>query len=677
MKTEKLLFTVLLLLSLFLLLGTVAVAIPLALTGDGGDTSTEGGQPEETDYEYKVLYGPYRRQTPARDESGALDFRKNIKSIAVHSEKGDYSLVHPKNTDGAENYLSFLLRKDGETLTEVAVGDEAVSEAVAAFGSLIARLVTKDDAPARYAEYGIADSQSPAYFEITLYGRTLAETGDTLRVYIGNKTADGNGYYLRMDGTDAIYVSRSPTAGELVLGGMEYFVSPVLMPTLSEVNYYLAQNVGIYRETPVRTGVTAGAADAVLVDETVRIVTKDGEGNLLSETEETYTDRRYLLSDTAVPLLIRELMIGRTAGVTEDRTATVTETVPVAGGGSVLREETHTVHRVAAVFREETAISLSFINLYRDRDEFHAAGLYRLTAPADLAVYHANDSVIQGVLGSMVSLTGTKTYRYGFTEKDLLALGMHHIITLTVPKEFTQTEVTGSVSSLSGYDFTVSETVTVTLYVSDPLLDGTRYVASDYSDIIAVTDRSVFAFLDYDRSDWVSPNLVLSYMDIVETLTFSFRFTDFVKDYSFVHAESEKQGESYTKIPLRTDGMWKKIDFSAWQDLYQYVTFREYGGMCDLTAEEKAALRETEATVCMTFVLVDGRVFTYEFRPYSDRRALVTVIAEGQDGSRTVSEEFYFSTVFLKGLAEKVSAVAEGGECDINTPYGEESPEKP
>ncbi len=671
MKTEQLLFKILASVSALLVAATVAVAIPLALRGDAGSSSSGTGGGDTSLYEYRVIYGPYGRSTPAVGADGTRDYSKNIKSVTVFTGTDTYSLVHPQ-TNGRDDYLSFVLSRGGTVLSDITVGNEAAAEMIASFGSLFARLVTRENLPDRYAEYGLADTESLPYFELTLYGKTLTETGDTLRVYIGKRAADGGGHYFRIEGESAIYVSQTPTAGTLVSSGIEYFVSPILVPTLPETNYHLAESFRVSGETAVRDGRTVGGGDTVLVEETVRVVTRK-DGSVLSDETVHSLSRRYTLSSATLSADLRSALVGRPVGERRDETVTVRTEVPSLSGGTVTREETHTIHAVTAVMVKETRVGIEFLYRYADRDEFYSAGLYRLTAPTEITLYPAGESVIKSVLSSLSSLKGIKTYQYGFTDEDILSLGLTHAVTLSVPKSFTETEINGSISSIEAKDFTIEGTESFTLYVSDPLPDGTRYVASTYSEIIATVDASAFDFVDYESYDWVNRSLVLAFLDIVETLTFTLNFTDTTDEYVVYQNAAEKTGSVYTKIPVTLNGERHVLSYEEWQNLYLHLAFRSYSGNAELSSDALQGILSHEPVLSMTFLLRDGRTYTYEMRPVSDRRALVTLVYRDGNGTETENSGFFLSTSVVKGIAEKLRIFVSDGVCTPDGIYGEKN----
>ena len=190
---------------------------------------------EEVGYGQKILI--FKQLT--YDMSKTEDPTRLIKSIEVHNPYGSYAFERIQNNrfdiKGYEN-VSF----DAQSFAQLAVSCGYTVSSV--------RLENPHllpDGGIDYSEYGLAPEKrtktetdengneieveydyEPSWYVITTM------SGDEHKVYIGDMTVTGTGFYAKYEGRDRIYVLSSNGFADLVLGKIEKFI------TLSQSHAY-------------------------------------------------------------------------------------------------------------------------------------------------------------------------------------------------------------------------------------------------------------------------------------------------------------------------------------------------------------------------------------------------------------------------------------------------------
>ncbi len=137
---------------------------------------------------------------------------KNIKSIEVHNAYGTFNCLqteagketfvikeHPQAPISTQNFTSFAVDA-GYTVVDRRVDEDC-----------------KD-----LSLYGLADEDEPAYYILT------EASGKTHKVYIGNETPAGTGYYARYEGRNVVYVLSSNTIASTLLSPATALITPIL-----------------------------------------------------------------------------------------------------------------------------------------------------------------------------------------------------------------------------------------------------------------------------------------------------------------------------------------------------------------------------------------------------------------------------------------------------------------
>lgn len=151
--------------------------------------------------------------------------REQLESIKVENTFGTFEFYRRSGEE-------FCLRGNEGT----AINAEVFSELVVAAGYPLALLKVAPDS-AGYAEYGLDEP-------ICTWTVTATDgTSHTLRV--GHKVHTGEGYYVCMDGRDAVYVLAKSIEKPL-LSSVTEFVTPVVIAVGSQNDYYTIDKLSIF-----------------------------------------------------------------------------------------------------------------------------------------------------------------------------------------------------------------------------------------------------------------------------------------------------------------------------------------------------------------------------------------------------------------------------------------------
>lgn len=667
MKQQRKLFIGIAIATLVLVVTALAAALPIAIMNAMEEESTvtppslEEG--EGVKYNTVLLYGPFGREKPV----GKLSESTNIKSISFTNEDETYSFVHPDE----DNYTDFVIEQNGKVYKNLAVSNEMISEVVVSVGTpyVRVRVGENEGAEERYEEYGLSAEKVKKSYTLTLYN------GDSYTVHIGNKTADQNGYYVRVEGRDIVYVTQTPMIGELVSQNAGAFVSPQLTPT-PELNYssYYIRDFLVEKETYERTSGTpvSPAASVGLRYTRVRVIEKNGE--VESTDTESGVLRIDLSTSSDLAKNLRSALENKKIG---DRDISVLPVVTVADGRTIT--STYTVNEVLYTYTRGATMGLNFILDAEDRDYFRGGPLYEITAPASMQQYTPDTSTVMDFLVNMQTVTGISTVKLGITAEDMVKYGLYAAtVRYDLPMTYKSDEVVVTDVGIKANTVTINDEAykRITLYVSEKQKDGTYYVASPYYDIIATVSADTLPFLEYSSEEWVEDGLVSTYMALVKEVKFSFGYKNFDKEYVFdVAGRTEEKspfgGTKITMLPMNG----KRVDYTLLTEIYNLLYWTEYRGETGFTAEETNALIDSKTpALTVTFTLVDGKggggsVYEYRFIPYSETRALLVIEKDGDESN--ASSLFYVDTVVLKSIAYALDGYEKTGIVpDLSERYG-------
>ena len=253
---------------------------------------------------------------------------------------------------------------------------------------------------------------------------------------------------------------------------------------------------------------------------------------------------------------------------------------------------TYKVARIDAYVTDELVVAFRFQNASR-RDPYYGESLYENLTDGYKALYGLNSTSCEGVVrvlggikkdsesGAANGLFGDEVVAIGVTPDRLLKYGLYaHKIYFELPRGIDAYDVSGKEAETSDEvsDFFSYGTLSFTLYVSDPLKDGRRYVASDMYDIITIMDGDQFEFLNYDfESFWIRKNLVLTDIANVEDVEIEFFMDDLKGAYEMNLIHNPAYVNGYDKKPQKP----AETGYSLYDDIT--VSIKPKG---DLTANK-------------------------------------------------------------------------------------------
>ncbi len=199
-----------------------------------------------------TTYTPPERMAPGEffnPITGALSLfsyeeTKNITSFHVHNEKGDYRLVYNEQFKQLrlEHYEGLYLESQvTSTMLAYACIPNTTGRITDGSNTYTIRY---ENGQVRenvgLTQYGLAPEDDPAYYEMTLQKTVKDENGNDRqetvvhKVYLGNITPLGNGYYCRYEGRNEIY-TLSPTF-QYITFGKEALLVPYVVKTNADTS---------------------------------------------------------------------------------------------------------------------------------------------------------------------------------------------------------------------------------------------------------------------------------------------------------------------------------------------------------------------------------------------------------------------------------------------------------
>ena len=331
-------------------------------------------------------------------------------------------------------------------------------------------------------------------------------------------------------------------------------------------------------------------------------------------------------------------------------------------------------------------------------------------------------------------LSGTEIVSVGITPEKLYELGLYkHRLYFVLPRNLVAID-SGDDETLD--DYTSYEKLCFTLYISDIQDDGKRIVASDLYDIIVKADASTFFFLDETFVDlWARRNMLMTDVEFMQEIKIEFALDDFVGSYELdiIHQLSYitetglqiggKPPESYSdtfdriKVNVMTNGECTETTLTklkqennrekySLDELYEYTVkdqnalnayfpdtlgttyFKEfilsmfYVDFEDSVDQTEQDFALNECKMIMKFSIkididkdgddTDENYYTYEFYRTADRRVVVRLYEEDEDGNMLQSKavsDFYISTYGFKKIVNNFISLMNGEEFDLESGY--------
>lgn len=154
--------------------------------------------------------------------------RAQIEEIEVYNSHGTYTFTH----DASGNF--YIVGMEGASLDATLVSSLVVG---AGYPITMERLLDTCD---RWEEFGLGENDDPAWYRIK------SITGVEHTVQIGDLMTDGNGFYCRYVGRDALYTISSSSVVALLVSGTS-LVSPTLGYPMETDDYYTVSDFILYR----------------------------------------------------------------------------------------------------------------------------------------------------------------------------------------------------------------------------------------------------------------------------------------------------------------------------------------------------------------------------------------------------------------------------------------------
>ncbi len=294
-------------------------------------------------------------------------------------------------------------------------------------------------------------------------------------------------------------------------------------------------------------------------------------------------------------------------------------------------EHGHYYSRAFSVFKkDELFLSIDFLNMSR-RDDFHAGVAYAIVAPDSMRPYMPNSNNYMGVLETVGTLKGSKTVAVGLSaNKERYGLSAYRI--------YYETPLSAGSDEVYDRDVNVNVYTPNTLFISQKQEDGTYFVGSTESDIVAKVDGDALNFLDRPLSWWLAPELFTVSVDKTAALRFSFTYPDVNRQYSLRFTRVADTPKKYV-----TDGVYyvyqengqtmeRQLLLEAYQNLHLNLATIRYAGLYDdddNRPPKSELMAEANCKLSLTLEMTDGSVYEYRFYPYTERHVLVSISERG------------------------------------------------
>lgn len=172
--------------------------------------------------------------------------RSQIESIRLVNKKGDFTITYNEEKDDFE-----IVGYEGYDYSDISFSSLVVATG---YTNTHMRLDLEKVKLYGYAEYGLPDDPDDAehYFVIT------DRSGNVHKVILGNKIPSGAGYYARHADREEVYILKetesttySKSFTEVIFGGVEYFVQPLIVTPMTSTNYFDVLDFQINNVKPI------------------------------------------------------------------------------------------------------------------------------------------------------------------------------------------------------------------------------------------------------------------------------------------------------------------------------------------------------------------------------------------------------------------------------------------
>ena len=556
--------------------------------------------------------------------------RVDIKEIVIHSEEEDFSFVR---YDEKDKYSDFVIKEGEEIYLLPEYEQQKISEIVVAVGTTYVRekIIKGEITEEVYAEYGLSYDDNPAYFILK------TKNGEEYKVYVGEKTVNDEGYYLRREGADAVYVSQTTNAGKAVENPPEYYVKPILSREFTNYGYYYTKDFTLWTKITDEN-------ERVHRDDTVQFsyceLKENGERG---ETLEGSADLREM------QVAIKDACEGKRIG---DGGFTFKRKYPDNYENKDLAGRTVEYYVEKLLGFDRLEICLNYLNM-DERSLFSAGEVYEITDPRDKRAYTPNSAVYMEILENIGVLEGVEVVEFGLTAEKIAKYG------LGAYKVYYESPET--IKGIDGKnDVIASDFLANAFYISEKNEDGSYYVGSMLYDIIAKVDGEKMDFVSYPFSKWVTNKPFSASINDILSTEFKFNYADAKESHTFILSHSG-EGEKLTLSKVFHKESSTSVAVNNYRQLYMNMLTVYYSGDYDgkiptetLTADEKNCI------LTLTLTLKDGETRKIKFYPYTERKVLVSV-----DGGAY----FYISAPEVEKFYRDISLILDGKKPDYEKIY--------
>ena len=506
--------------------------------------------------------------------------RASISKIEVSNKHGGYTF---KKMEGKS---VFYIDGSEETLFDA----ELLSTLITDCGFTLSKVKVANDDPDNLAEFGLDEASEPAYYVL----HTVE--GQSYKVWVGDKTPNNNGYYVRYNERNTVYVLES-TLETTVLSPIESFVTPLIITPTSLTNYAMLDDFALIR------GYYAGSSDK---DETEG---GDAQGEE-TKGEENKGEGGEATPETTPETTPEATPEGTPEAKPEDTSETTPEAKPEEGGeNDELSEEDRE-------FLEKLIIRFHAYS-DKEKEQYDAQNkIFRLDYPGN--GFYEPSGYAQGVAQLFIAYEGSETVKLDPTDEQLVEYGLGE------KSAFTMFLINNpQVENEKG----VKENVPTPniVYFSDVVTDEEtgeeyRYAFAPLFNIVVKMPTYNCRFLEYDLNTWISNNIFMQNIG---------KFASVSVKSEGVDISFKLEGEGTALVV--TDNNGHKPEVKNFRLFYQVLLGMLKEGPVSLTEEQVKALVADESNVTATLTLKTHKGEKLEYKFYSfGIKSYYTINGEGE-----------------------------------------------
>lgn len=460
------------------------------------------------------------------------------------------------------------------------------------------------------------------------------------------------------------------------------------------------------------------------------------DGKLLGEEKSNTVDLSAIDSDDGDNYKMKQALIGEKLG--KDLDLVVLDDTMYCQ--DMMSFTAYSIKSVDYFVTKELISSFKFVNA-SERDPFYGESLYINTMDNKYKSYALNSASCERVVrflgginddsssSSSIGLSGSETVAVGLTPENMLKYGKPGVglyantVYFELPRGI---EIISSGSEDVIDDYRFLDTLGFTLYISDEMTDGTRYVGSDMYDIIVKIDGEGFEFLEETFiSFWARRSLaVVNYSDI-DNMTVDLNMEDLHGSYNMemqhetvwiynseaYYEKPEQGGTEYDKMTVHVSlkeqnptgtlfsqllaesgksslklstvyteakgedevvmDQYDTLGTSCFKDFLLMFYSTHYVGT---VSEEEQQWAKENAHKVMSMSLTVSKSsaypYTYDFYRMDDRRIMVCIYRQNSAGVK-INEvsDFYISAFAFKKIVRNFVNLLNGIEINVDQGY--------